>query len=308
MPGSGCALLVSAVVVFSPAKLNLFLAITGRRSDGFHDLVSVVVPVDFGDTLWIEPSEPGTGFGLTSSEPALAVDDSNLVLRAARLFAEAAGWSGGARFSLQKRIPMGAGLGGGSSNATATLQGLNTIAGCPLDHSALSRLAAQLGSDCPLFLRDGPVVMRGRGECVEPLPAAGGSRLVGRRVLIFKPDFSINTAWAYRRMAQAAPGGYLPSVEAEARLEAWLGDAAAPVETLLFNNLEGPAFAKFLALPTLLAQLKSEYGIAARMSGSGSACYGFLPEGMSVAPMAAAIRAAWGPAAMITEARIRRIL
>ncbi|HEY0945149.1 MAG TPA: 4-(cytidine 5'-diphospho)-2-C-methyl-D-erythritol kinase [Opitutaceae bacterium] len=303
------------VVVFSPAKLNLFLAITGRRSDGFHELVSVVVTVDFGDTLWMEAEAPKSGeqgagsrraaFGLACSDPALAVDDSNLVVRAARLFAETTGWRDDVRFSLQKRIPMGAGLGGGSSNATATLRGLNMIAGRPLKAEALAGLAAQLGSDCPLFLQEAPVVMRGRGERVEVLPAAAASRLAGRRVLIFKPDISINTAWAYRRLAQAAPGSYLPPGEAEARLQAWMDDATAPAEALLFNNLEAPAFAKFLALPTLLAQLKSEYGLAPRMSGSGSACYALLPDGVPTAAVTAAIRAAWGPAAFVTEARIR---
>jgi 4-diphosphocytidyl-2-C-methyl-D-erythritol kinase len=200
---------------------------------------------------------------------------------------------------------MGAGLGGGSSNAVATLRGLNALAGGPLEETTLGTLAAQLGSDCPLFLRDGPVVMRGRGERVEPLPAGAAARLAGQRVLIFKPAFSINTAWAYRRMAQAAPEAYLPGPQAEARLAAWLADPAAPVEQLLFNNMERPAFAKFLSLPALLLQLESEYGLAPRMSGSGSACYTLLPAGMAAASAGAAIRAAWGPAALVTEARIR---
>src|SRR3954465_3005154 len=113
---------VNHLVIPSPAKLNLFLAITGRRADGFHDLVSVAAPVEFGDTLTVERRESGSGFSLACDDPALEIDETNLVLRAARAFADASGWTGGAHFALTKRIPMGAGLGGGSSNATAVLQ------------------------------------------------------------------------------------------------------------------------------------------------------------------------------------------
>ncbi|MET0263309.1 MAG: 4-(cytidine 5'-diphospho)-2-C-methyl-D-erythritol kinase, partial [Rariglobus sp.] len=156
---------VNSVVLSSPAKLNLFLAITGRRTDGFHDLVSVVTPVEFGDTLTVERRD--TGFTLTCDEPTLEIDESNLVLRAARAFATATNGTGGAHFFLAKRIPMGAGLGGGSSNATMALRALNELSGGALDEAGLARVAAQLGSDCALFLKSEPVVMRGRGEEVQ---------------------------------------------------------------------------------------------------------------------------------------------
>ena len=153
---------MSTITRVAPAKLNLFLAITGRREDGFHELVSVVAPLKFGDTLRVEPA---TEFSLGCDVPDVPVDGTNLVLRAAQAFAAASGWRGGARFFIEKRIPMGAGLGGGSSNAVAALRALNVLAGPAqgLAPEALARVAAQLGSDCPLFLHDGPVVMRGRG-------------------------------------------------------------------------------------------------------------------------------------------------
>ena len=100
------------ITVFSPAKINLYLAITGRRADGFHDLVSVAAPLQFGDELAAEPLAAG-GFTLECDDPAVPVDGSNLILKAAALFAATTGWEGGARFCLTKRIPMGAGLGGG---------------------------------------------------------------------------------------------------------------------------------------------------------------------------------------------------
>ena len=293
---------VKPIVLAAPAKLNLFLAVTGRRADGFHDLVSLVTPVEWGDTLTIEAA---TDFSLTGDDPAVPSDETNLVLRAARAFAAATGWRGGAKFFLEKRIPMGAGLGGGSSNAAAALRALNTLAGNPLAPPALAAVAAQVGSDCALFLNGGPVVMRGRGERVEPVAAEPAARLRGRRVVMFKPDFGISTPWAYARMA-AKPETYLPESQAEEQLAEWLGDNSAAAERLLFNHLEAVAFAKHLALPTLLEELRTRFALAPRMSGSGSACFALLPESapVPVAAITAAIRAAWGPSAWVVETRL----
>jgi 4-diphosphocytidyl-2-C-methyl-D-erythritol kinase len=297
---------VNAVAVLSPAKLNLFLAVTGRRADGFHDLVSLAAPLEFGDVLRAEPAE---GFHLACTGLAAPADGDNLVIRAAGAFRAASGWRGGARFTLEKRIPMGAGLGGGSSNAVAALRALNALAGDPLGEAALADVAASLGSDCPLFLHGGPVVVRGRGERVEPVPAAvAAGRLAGRSVLVFKPDFPIPTAWAYGRLAETARkggGGYLPASEAEARLAAWMADADAPVESLLFNSMEAAAFGKFLALPALLDRLAGPLGAAVRMSGSGSACFAILGEGSPPAGrIVEAVRDAWGTSAFVVETRI----
>lgn len=292
---------MNPISVFAPAKLNLFLAVTGRRADGFHDLVSLAVPLDFGDQLEVTSAEQG--FALTCDDPAVPLDESNLVIKAAQAFAAASGWRGGAKFFLRKRIPMGAGLGGGSSDAVAALRALNALSGGALPADDLLRVAGRLGSDCPLFLHDAPVVMRGRGERIEALDERAEARLRGGRVLVFKPAFGIATPWAYAQMA-ARPETYLPEPEAEARLAAWRKNAAAPIETLLFNNMERAAFAKFLALPTLLAVLREKFGVTARMSGSGSACFAVLSDDAPVAEMVTTIRAAWGEAAFVVEARV----
>lgn len=292
------------VNVFSPAKLNLFLAVTGRRADGFHDLVSVAAPLDFGDGLQAETRAAGAGDRVTlqCDDPAVPVDGTNLVLRAAQAFAAATGWSQAVAFRLAKRIPVGAGLGGGSSNAVAALRALNELAGAPLSGAKLAEIAETLGSDCALFLHDAPVVMRGRGEQIERLPAAAAGRLRGRRVLLFKPSFAIGTAWAYGRMA-ARGTDYLPAAAAEDRLAAWsLGGAAA--EDVLFNNMEGVAFEKFPALPLLLDKLRRVSGLAPRLSGSGSACFALLRDDFVTDAAVACIRASWGPAAFVREARI----
>jgi 4-diphosphocytidyl-2-C-methyl-D-erythritol kinase len=292
---------VTAPPIFSPAKINLFLAITGRRADRFHDLVSVVAPLDFGDDLNVTPGADGA-FTLACNDPAVPTAESNLVLRAARAFVAATGWRGGAHFRLQKNIPVGAGLGGGSSNAVATLRALNQLAGGPLDSDALSALGAALGSDCPLFLQSGPVVLRGRGEVVAPLPAAAAHGLRGRRVLLFKPGLAISTPWAYGRMA-AAPRTYLPAAVAEARLAAWL-EGGCTTEQFLFNNMEEVVFAKFLVYPVLLDALRGDFGLAARMSGSGSACFALLPADTPVQAVVVRIREFLGAAAFVTEAKI----
>ena len=294
---------MNALSVFSPAKINLFLAITGRRADGFHDLVSVAAPLDFGDELRVEADARGE-FSLSCDAAGVPLDETNLVMKAARAFREASGWTGGAKFFLTKRIPTGAGLGGGSSNAVAALRALNTLAGGRLGEETLAGIAARLGSDCALFLREAPVVMRGRGERLESLPAEAAARLRGRRLLVFKPEFGIGTAWAYGEMAKRAPGVYLPDGDAEARLAAWTGDARAPAEALLFNNMETVAFEKYLALPVLLAWLRDEFGVAAGMSGSGSACFALLRDDTPVTALAARVREAWGGEAFAVETRI----
>ena len=289
---------VSAAVLACPAKLNLLLAVTGRRPDGFHELVSVVAPVEFGDTLTVEPADE---FSLVCDDSALPVDGTNLVLKAAQAFRSATGWRGGARFSLVKRIPVGAGLGGGSSDAAAALTALNQLAGGILAPAALAQVAAEVGSDCPLFLPGGPVVMRGRGERVEKLPEPAARRLRGRPVLIFKPGFPVATPWAFAQLAARSQRGFRPGAEAEARLGNYLYLVAsgAAGDGELFNDLESVVFAKFVALPVLLERLRGEFGLAPRLSGSGSACFALLPDGAPVEAITSAVRSAWGPSAWV---------
>ena len=294
---------VSPVVLACPAKLNLLLAVTGRRPDGFHELVSVVAPVEFGDTLTVEPAGD---FSLTCDDPAVPADGTNLVLKAAQAFRGASGWKGGARFSLTKRIPVGAGLGGGSSDAATALMALNGLAGGLLAPAALAQVAAEVGSDCPLFLPGGPVVMRGRGERVEQLREPAAGRLRGRRVLIFKPGFSVATPWAFAQLAARSRRGYRPGAEAEARLANFVHTVGtgAPGDELLFNDLERVVFAKFVALPVLLEQLQRSFGLAPRLSGSGSACFALLPDGAPVETISATVQAAWGGSAFVIETKL----
>lgn len=292
-----------SVAVFSPAKINLFLAVTGRRPDGFHDLVSLVAPLQFGDTVWLRVGAGETGaVTLTCDEAAVPLGAENLAVRAAEAFRRRTGWSAPLAITLAKRIPMGAGLGGGSSNAAAVLRALNTLCRSPLTREVLLELAASLGSDVPLFLENAPCVMRGRGERISPLGPQMRARFSGRRLLLFKPDFSISTPWAYGQLAGLpGGGGYVAPETAEAKLAAALASGLSDGSGL-FNSFEQVAFRKFVALPELVDRLKVEPGVeGVLLSGSGSACFALLSPQAVVAPLAQIVREAIGPESFLVE-------
>ena len=296
---------MSSVAVFSPAKINLFLAVTGRRADGFHDLVSLVAPIGFGDLLWILRGEQRGAVSLACDDPAVPTGTDNLAVRAAEAWRRAVGDDRAVHLELTKRIPMGAGLGGGSGNAASVLRGLNSLAGHPLDAAALRDLAAELGSDCPLFLAGAPCVMRGRGERLETLPSSARRRLTGRRLHLFKPDVSISTPWAYGRLVAAGGSAYLPAPQAEARLTAWIA-GNRPVGDVLFNTFEHVAFGKFQALPTMVDTLRTQPGVeGVLMSGSGSACFAVLTPDADVAALRALVSASLGAGSLVVDTDIR---
>ena len=152
----------------APAKINLYLRVLGKRPDGYHELETVFERVDLADELAFEASRE---LALTCDDPSLPCGEDNLVLRAARLLQQATGCGAGARIHLTKRIPIAAGLGGGSSDAAAAMVGLNQLWNLWLESSHLMELGASLGSDVPFFLAPTAfAVGRGRGEQCEPLP------------------------------------------------------------------------------------------------------------------------------------------
>ncbi|MHB8644569.1 MAG: 4-(cytidine 5'-diphospho)-2-C-methyl-D-erythritol kinase [Thermomicrobiales bacterium] len=152
--------------ISAPAKLNLGLAVTGRRTDGYHNLVSLMVTLELADTVRVESART---FSLVCDDPALAGDD-NLVLHAARAFQEATGERRAARITLMKRIPVAAGLGGGSSDAAATLIALDALWGTHASDDRLLRLARSLGADVPFALYGGAMIARGTGDVLTPAP------------------------------------------------------------------------------------------------------------------------------------------
>lgn len=282
---------------FSPAKINLFLAVTGLRSDGFHQLVSIVAQCAFGDRLTREDGDAG------ATEDALAVNGAevpatkdNLVLRAAAAFRRAEPGLPPQRFTLDKRIPVGAGLGGGSGDAAAALRLLGERSP-GMSATWLGGVAAGLGSDVPLFLRDNAVIMRGRGDRVEDLPEAARDRLSGLPVLLFGPPVAMETPRAYALLR--ARGTYASPVWAEERVGAFV-DGRLPVEDLLFNSFTEVVEDR---LPTIAVVLRSVRGagLPALMSGSGSACFALPRDKADEETVRRIVADAWGARAFFTS-------
>ena len=260
----------------SPCKVNLLLNILGRRSDGFHALETLFHPVPLCDELTFELAGE-SGIHFTCDHPELPTDRSNLVVRAAEQFLVEAQQAGqGIRIHLTKRIPLAAGLGGGSSNAAQTLVGLNELLGQPLTLASLDRIAATLGSDVNFFLQDQPARATGRGERVEPL--APFDALRGRGMILYHPGFGISTAWAYRELAQhpEALNGRPGRVDALER--ALRSGDLAEAGQCFYNSLEAPALHKYPILDLYQRFLRENGAWAALMSGSGSTTFALFPD------------------------------
>jgi len=256
----------------SPCKVNLLLNILGKRPDGFHELETVMHPVNLFDEIRFERG--GNGIQLTCDEPALPVNSKNLVHRAAEKFLEAAKMTGGVKIRLQKKIPLAAGLGGGSGNAATTLLALDELFDRPLSTATLDELAASLGSDVPFFLQNRPALATGRGENIrplEPLPA-----LRGRAFLLIHPGFGISTPWAYQNLARfpkALNGKPGRAQELISKLQSHDWPAVADG---FYNSLEAPALEKYPVLALFQEFLRANGALAALMSGSGSTTFAIV--------------------------------
>jgi len=256
----------------SPCKVNLLLNILGKRADGFHELETVMHPVAVYDRLSFQRAS--SGIQLTCSEPTLPTDSRNLVYRAAESFLKAANINDGVRLHLEKRIPLAAGLGGGSGNAATTLTGLNEIFANPLAPTQLETIAASLGSDIPFFLQDKPALGTSRGEKIRPLeffPALRGTAL-----LLIHPGFGIATAWAYQHLARfpnvldGQPGRAKKLISLLQSAD--LTTAAAE----FYNSLEAPALEKYPLLAVFQEFLRENGAAGALMSGSGSTTFAVI--------------------------------
>ncbi len=261
----------------APAKVNLSLRVLRRRDDGFHEIESLMCPVSIFDTLDIAHLEEGA-LEFTCDDPTLPAGDDNLVVRAAKLFCGACGFEPRLRIALTKRIPHGAGLGGGSSDAAATLIGLNRLFEAELSREALAAMAADLGSDIPFFIYQSAAVIRGRGEHVEPVEFPHALSL-----LLIKPPFGVPTPWAYQRWRDSLE---IPGVRYTPQDFEW---------GVLVNDLERPVFEKYIFLADLKSWLLQQPEIAgALLSGSGSTVFAVLRDRSDAAPLAERLAAEFG--------------
>jgi 4-diphosphocytidyl-2-C-methyl-D-erythritol kinase len=256
----------------SPCKINLLLNILGRRPDGFHELETVMHPVRVCDTLTF--ARLAHSLELTCTDPNLKTDGVNLVYRAAAAFRERAGISDGVRIHLEKRIPMGAGLGGGSGNAATTLTALNELFGSPLEASQLHEIAASLGSDIPFFLQGRPALATGRGERVEPLEFFPALR--GTAFLLVHPGFGISTPWAYQQLSRFPEALNGKPGRAKALISALESNDLSGASREFYNTLETPALLKFPLLALYQEFLRASGALVTLMSGSGSATFAIV--------------------------------
>lgn len=241
----------------APAKINLSLRVQNKvREDGYHNVDILMAPLDLCDTLEFHNSRTTT---LLCDTPGVPTDESNLVFKAIREFEKAYGRKAKQRITLTKRIPHGAGLGGGSSDAAITLQAVNSILGTNYDLAELSAMAAALGSDVPYFLTPTICRCQGRGEIVTPVPELAGW---SSPIVLLKPAFGVSTPTAYKALTCSR------------RLKG-ISYSPQKVDSItLVNDLERPVFAKFPVLARMKHWLLEQPGTrAALMSGSGSTMF-----------------------------------
>ncbi|MGO8698505.1 MAG: 4-(cytidine 5'-diphospho)-2-C-methyl-D-erythritol kinase [Limisphaerales bacterium] len=251
-------------------KVNLLLNILGKRPDGFHELETILQPVHFCDGLIFERG--GAGIDLKCSDSRLPVNSKNLVFRAAALFFEAARIPAGegVRIRLRKRIPLAAGLGGGSGNAAVTLRAMNELFDQPLSSSRLTELAASLGSDVPFFLQTKPALAVGKGEAIKPLdyfPA-----LQGLCWVLVYPGFGVSTPWAYEHLA-GYPSALHGTPGRADRLVSLLQTDLAAAASEFYNSLEAPVLRKYPLLALFQEFFREQGALATLMSGSGSTTF-----------------------------------
>ena len=249
---------------FPPCKINLGLSITAKRSDGYHELESVFYPVPWTDALEILVSD-NQGLNFQSSGiPVPGSMDKNLVYKAYQVLSRDFKLPG-MLAHLHKNIPMGAGLGGGSSDAASALCIINQLAGLELSTQQLEKYATELGSDCPFFLHEQAMLARGRGEVLSPYPL----RLQGWYALIVMPTISVSTAEAYSWIQPKQPAQPIPDC-LKLPPENW--------KDVLVNDFEGPVIQRHPIIGTIKNKLYEQGAIYASMSGSGAAVFGLFRE------------------------------
>jgi 4-diphosphocytidyl-2-C-methyl-D-erythritol kinase len=254
---------VRRVVLRASAKVNLALEVLGKRADGYHEIATVMHAVDLTDRIVLEDAD---AVALTTTARELPTGGENLCVRAARLLQESVGVERGVHIALDKRIPVGAGLGGGSSDAAAMLLGLTRLWRLRLGRERLHAAAVKLGMDVPFFLGAGRTLATGRGERLRALPAGGGYALV-----LVNPQFPLSTAEVYGRVG---PAVFTDGARTRAMVEALRRRSATAVAQALYNGLEVAVESAYPVIRRMKAALLGAGALGAVMSGSGPTVFG----------------------------------
>lgn len=259
---------VTSVCVRAPAKINLFLRILSREDTDYHQIETLFAAVGLYDEVHLERTAEDLSIEVVG--PALGPEEENLAYRAAQLLIDRVNCSDGVRIRLTKNIPTGAGLGGGSSDAGATLRALNVLLGDPLSSTQLLELAGKLGSDVPFFTEgSGAALAWGRGERIVTVPT-----LEDTHVVLALPPVSVSTALAYRELPPIVPRN--PSIldHHEVGRSRWLREYAV-------NDFELSIFRRHPELGEIRDAIAKEGASVARLTGSGAAVYGMFQDGVA---------------------------
>ncbi len=254
----------------APAKINLWLEVLGRRPDGYHDLSTLMIPLDWGDDIILEIG--CAGISLMCTDKTLGEDDRNLAFRAARVFfhhlkERRGNQECGVRVQLVKRIPIGAGLGGGSSDAAAVLRGLNILLEKPFEKRELMHMALSLGADVPFFIEARPALATGVGEKLRFLKTEGkDAEIPPLWFVIVKPDFEISTREAYSKIKLTRKKDRISI--------ACLQGSRMRLREVIRNDLEQFALLAHPEIGLIKRTLIEKGAVAALMTGSGSAVFG----------------------------------
>jgi len=255
----------------TPAKINLFFEILGKRNDHFHEIVSIAVPIQLTDTVTFKAtSDPHIHFQCIDGGSDVPLDDTNLVVRAAKLIQRRYNVPQGAVITLTKRIPSQAGLGGGSSDAAAALRLASRAWNLDVPDSELLTISAEIGSDCPIFFYDVPTLSTGRGDRIQPLPPIPPLWFV-----LFKPPEGLPTASVYAECMPLHDGQFRQPDDLISALSS--GDVRE-IGKNLFNRLEVPAQKLWHRFGEIRSQLTAAGCLAVQMCGSGTAFFGLCND------------------------------
>ena len=292
---------IEKITVPAPAKINLFLAITGRRSDDFHQIQSVISKIELSDYVTLEKTDLLDEVTCICMGNDSLSGKQNLACTAVRQWRQVTGDRTGVKVTIQKNIPIMAGLGGGSSDAVSALLGLNSLNGNPLCDSELGNIAQKLGSDCAFFLTNGLVHVTGRGEDVHNFEKKVNVSLNRQRIFIFQPPIGFSTPLLYKRFSEKS--SYSEDSWASNRIRSW-SKGTIPTIQFLYNDFESVILNKYLFLSPLFKLMEKVHGLSFRVSGSGSCCFCFAESDTDKESVEQLIKESLGDEAGFWETRI----
>ncbi len=256
---------MTSITIQTPAKINLYLKVLGKRADGYHELESLMLPISLYDRIVLE--EAPAGIELCCDHPQLQALEDNLVYKAAQAIQRMGAVKSGVKIKLYKNIPLAAGLGGGSSDAAAALLGLNRLWNLNVSQEQLLELGAQLGADVPFFILGSPAIARGKGELLEPV------YFKPLWLVLVNPGFGVSAAEAY-----AGLNWGLTKKESYTTIPPNLFEKLKPAQiaSWLANDLEAPVIKKYPVILEIKEYLSAKGALGSLMSGSGSSVFGLF--------------------------------